>query len=84
MKNLSYNIYKYDTTKRIIDYTQCYPFPDSNCLAFYTENSKDICKYCKKGFSLNIDGLCKIINSPKCSTNQMNFFIPFQIDLNNQ
>jgi hypothetical protein len=78
------NIYKYDTNLRTIDYTECYPFPDSNCLAFYTDNSKDICQFCKKGYSLNLDGICKIINSSKCSTNQMNFFVPYQINLTSQ
>lgn len=62
--------YKFDPTKNTVDYSDCEVYDDENCFAFFTnlENKKE-CKYCKSGYTKNIDGLCKLISAPKCLTN---------------
>ena len=46
-----------------VDYGYCVPVIDINC---YASDDAKVCKICKKGSKLNLDGVCENIISPKC------------------
>lgn len=63
------HVYKYDSTTKTVDFTDCYVYDDTNCFAFYiTLENTQKCQYCNSGYTLNIDGLCELISAPKCQT----------------
>ena len=49
-----------------VDYSQCIS-SDVNCYAHDSDNGK--CKFCKNGFSLNIDNKCEAFIAPHCELN---------------
>ena len=70
--------YKFDPTTKTVLFDSCISFTDSNCYAADdTDPANVFCVYCKKGFSLNIDGKCERINSAKCVGNQFNLNFKF-------
>ena len=58
--------YVFKVVDGAITYTECVSQADSGCLATTGNNLN--CTFCKKGFFLNLDGVCVTINTPKCQT----------------
>lgn len=56
----------YDDTHGV-DYTSCVAYAiDANCLATYAKDSGP-CAICKKGYVLNLDGVCEALAVPFCN-----------------
>ena len=64
-------IYKVAGSDDIL-YSECIQHSDLNCFA--SKDSNLNCEFCKKGFSKNLDGVCEIMNIPKCEVGE---FVPF-------
>ena len=47
-----------------INYSKCIAQKDSNCFATKLANKN--CVYCKKGYVLNNDGVCVVLDTPRC------------------
>ena len=77
------HIYNYNTAKKFVDFTNCIVFADSNCFAAEMVDGVYKCRYCKKGFSMNLDKVCEVINAPKCIVGQMNFKMDYEASFTN-
>ncbi len=52
-----------------VDYSTCLLFPKQpNCFAAEQVGEDLVCKFCEKGYSMNFDGICEMLNPPKCNS----------------
>ena len=58
------NNYVFEYASNKINYTKCIKQTDPNCFAAVSANKN--CSLCKKGYVLNDDGECVVLNTPKC------------------
>lgn len=67
--------WKWDNTLKRIRYDECINnFGDDNCMAI-SDLSPEFCKYCNKGYILNLDGKCEQLKVPKTLEGKYNEII---------
>lgn len=75
-KCLSGYTFDYDDTQKDVVYERCVAYTDPNCFASTISvgspagSNTRRCALCSPGYSLNIDGICELINAPKCVQGQ--------------
>ena len=50
-----------------IDFTNCASTSDTNCLVVSVVSSLNVCKICRLGYYINLDGTCETFQAPNCS-----------------